>query len=222
MTALRSRLLFPFDPAAWVRNAISCEHAWSTALNNESTVRSPEIVPGRDGSTIQTGIGQIPDATLKALVNKRDLGVWTEMFSDGVLDLVEAGVINGKYKTIHPNKISASFTLGSKRLYDFINRNPAFTFHPSDLINDPIRISRQHKMVAINSALEVDLTGQVCADSIGTRFYSGIGGQVDFIRGASMCPGGKPIIALPSTAKKGELSRIAATLTEVGCGGFRG
>lgn len=167
-----------------------------------------------DGSTIQTGIGQIPDATLKALVNKRDLGVWTEMFSDGVMDLVEAGVINGKYKTIHPNKISASFTLGSRRLYDFINRNPAFTFQPSDLINDPMRIARQHKMVAINSALEVDLTGQVCADSIGTRFYSGIGGQVDFIRGASMCPGGKPIIALPSTAKRGELSRISATLTE--------
>ena len=167
-----------------------------------------------DGSTIQMGIGQIPDATLRALTGKRDLGVWTEMFSDGVIDLVEQGVITGKYKTIHPKKISASFTIGTKRLYDFIRRNPRFTFHPSDLINDPVKIAQQHKMVAINSALEVDFTGQVCADSIGTKFYSGIGGQVDFIRGAAMCPGGKPTIALPSMAKHGSVSRIVATLTE--------
>lgn len=167
-----------------------------------------------DGCTIQTGIGLIPDATLKALEDKKDLGLWTEMFSDGVLDLIEAGVINGKYKTIHPHKVSSSFTFGSQRLYDYVHRNPAFTFHPSDYINDPIRISRQHKMVAINSALQVDLTGQVCADSLGTKFYSGIGGQVDFIRGASMCPGGRPIIALPSTARGGKVSRIAATLSE--------
>ena len=167
-----------------------------------------------DGNTLQTGIGQIPDATLKELFDKRDLGVWTEMFSDGVLDLVEAGVITGKYKTIHPGKISSSFTFGSKRLYDFLHRNPGFTFHPSDFINDPIRIAKQHQMVAINSALEVDLTGQVCADSIGTKFYSGIGGQVDFIRGASMCPGGKPIIALPATAKGGTVSRISSVLTQ--------
>jgi acyl-CoA hydrolase/GNAT superfamily N-acetyltransferase len=167
-----------------------------------------------DGCTIQTGIGQIPDATLKALADKNDLGLWTEMFSDGVLDLIEAGVINGRYKTIHPHKVSSSFTFGSQRLYDFVHRNPAFTFHPSDYINDPVRVARQHKMVAINSALQVDLTGQVCADSLGTKFYSGIGGQVDFIRGASMCPGGKPIIALPSTASGGRVSRIAATLSE--------
>lgn len=165
-------------------------------------------------STLQMGIGAIPDATLKALTGKKDLGIWTEMFSDGVLELIEAGVITGKYKTTHPGKVSSSFTFGSPRLYDYIDRNPLFTFHPSDFINDPVRISQQHRMIAVNSALEVDLTGQVCADSIGTRFYSGIGGQVDFIRGASMCPGGKPIIALPSTAKGGTVSRIAATLTE--------
>jgi acyl-CoA hydrolase/GNAT superfamily N-acetyltransferase len=167
-----------------------------------------------DGSTLQTGIGQLPDATLKALSDKRDLGLWTEMFSDGVIDLIEAGVITGKFKTIHRGKISASFTFGTQRLYDYLDHNPLFTFHGSDFINNPIEISKQHKMVAINSALEVDLTGQVCADSIGTKFYSGIGGQVDFIRGASMCPGGKPIIALRSTAKDGTLSRIVPTLTK--------
>lgn len=165
-----------------------------------------------DGMTIQVGIGQIPDAALKALESKKDLGVWTEMFSDGVIDLIENGNITGKYKTIHPNKVTSSFTFGSKRLYDYVNCNPTFTMHPSDYTNNPIHIAQQHKMVAINSALQIDLTGQVCADSIGTRFYSGIGGQVDFIRGASMCPGGKPIIAVRSTAKRGEVSRIAATL----------
>lgn len=167
-----------------------------------------------DGSTLQAGIGMIPDAVLKALGDKRDLGVWTEMFSDGVLDLIEGGVVTGRYKTIHPNKITSSFTFGSRRLYDYLDRNPLFTFHPSDYVNNPIHIAQQHKMVAINSALEVDLTGQVCADSIGTKFYSGIGGQVDFIRGAAMCPGGKPVIALRSTAKGGELSRIVPTLTK--------
>jgi RimJ/RimL family protein N-acetyltransferase len=167
-----------------------------------------------DGSTLQAGIGAIPDAVLRALTHKRDLGVWTEMFSDGVIDLIEAGVITGRYKTIHPGKITSSFTFGTRRLYQYIDRNPLFTFQPSDYVNDPIHIAQQHKMVAINSALEVDLTGQVCADSIGTRFYSGIGGQVDFIRGASMCPGGKPIIALRSTAKRDSISRIVPTLTK--------
>lgn len=166
-----------------------------------------------NGTTIQMGIGQIPDAVLKALANHKDLGVWTEMFSDGVLDLIESGVVNGKNKTIHPGKVSASFSFGSARLYKALHNNPTFTFHPSDYINDPVRVARQHRMVAINSALEVDLTGQVCADSIGTKFFSGIGGQVDFIRGASMSKGGTPIIALPSTAKGGTISRIAATLS---------
>jgi acyl-CoA hydrolase/RimJ/RimL family protein N-acetyltransferase len=167
-----------------------------------------------DGSTLQAGIGMIPDAVLRALTDKRDLGVWTEMFSDGVLDLIDAGVITGRYKTIHPGKVTSSFTFGSRRLYDYIDRNPLFTFQPTDYVNDPRRIAEQHKMVAINSAIQVDLTGQVCADSIGTRFYSGIGGQVDFIRGASMCPDGKPVIALRSTAKGGSISRIVPTLTE--------
>ncbi len=167
-----------------------------------------------DRSTLQLGIGAIPDAVLLALGDKRDLGLWTEMFSDGVLPLIESGVINGKYKAEHPGKISSSFSFGSQRLYEFVDGNPLFTFHPSDLINNPLRIAQQHLMVSVNSALEVDLTGQVCADSIGTKFFSGIGGQVDFVRGASMCPGGKPIIALPSTAKSGTISRISATLTE--------
>jgi RimJ/RimL family protein N-acetyltransferase len=134
------------------------------------------------------------------------------MFSDGVIDLIENGNITGRYKTIHPNKVSASFACGTKRLYEFVDRNATFTFHPSDYINDPIRVARQHKMVAINGALQIDLTGQVCADSIGTKFYSGIGGQVDFIRGASMSPGGKPIVAMRSTAKDEQVSRIVASL----------
>lgn len=170
-----------------------------------------------DGATLQAGIGQIPDAALRALGNKKDLGVWTEMFSDGVIDLIESGNITGKYKAIHPRKVTSSFTFGTQRVYDFIDRNPIFTFHPSDYVNNPLNIARQHKMVAINSALQVDLTGQVCADSIGSKFYSGIGGQVDFIRGASMCPGGVPIIALRSTAMGGKLSRIVPTL-DVGAG----
>lgn len=167
-----------------------------------------------DRATLQVGIGQIPDAVVAALTNRKDLGVWTEMFSDGVVDLIENGNVTNRYKTIHPHKVSSSFTFGTRRLYEFVNRNPMFTFQPSDLINDPIQIARQHKMVAINSALQIDLTGQVCADSIGTKFYSGIGGQVDFIRGASMCPGGKPVIAIRSTACDGKLSRIVATLSE--------
>jgi len=167
-----------------------------------------------DGSTLQVGIGQIPDASLKALEGKKDLGIWSEMFSDGVIDLIENGNITGRYKTIHPNKVSASFTFGSRNLYRYVDRNPIFTLHPSDYINDPVRVARQHKMVAINTALQIDLTGQVCADSIGTKFYSGIGGQVDFIRGASMSPGGKPIVAMPSTALDGQVSRIVASLDQ--------
>jgi acyl-CoA hydrolase/GNAT superfamily N-acetyltransferase len=167
-----------------------------------------------DGATIQAGIGQIPDAVLAALGDKKDLGVWTEMMPDGVVDLVRAGNVTGRYCTLAPGKVAASFTFGSRETYEYIDGNPMFEFRPSDRINDPQRIARQHRMVAINAALQVDLTGQVCADSIGTRFYSGIGGQVDFIRGASMCPGGTPVIAMRSTARDGELSRIVATLDE--------
>jgi len=167
-----------------------------------------------DTSTLQLGIGEVPNAILDALDDRKDLGIWTEMFSDGAMDLIESGNITGKYTTTHPSKVSASFTFGSQRLYEFLDHNPIFTFHPSDVINNPIHIAEQHRMVAVNSALQVDVTGQVCADSIGGKFYSGIGGQVDFIRGASMCPGGKPIIAMRSTAKGGKLSRIVAALDE--------
>lgn len=165
-----------------------------------------------DGSTLQLGIGTIPDAVLACLGDKKDLGIHTEMFAEGVIDLVNRGVINGRCKTIHPGKIVASFVMGTRRMYDFIDNNPMCEFHPTEYTNDPFRIARNDKMVAINSALEVDLTGQVCADSLGEYFYSGIGGQVDFIRGASRSKGGKPIIALPSTAKGGEYSRIVSDL----------
>jgi acyl-CoA hydrolase/GNAT superfamily N-acetyltransferase len=165
-----------------------------------------------DGSTIQVGIGQVPDAVSRELRSKKDLGCWTEMLPDGVTELMENGNITGRYKTIEPRRVSASFAMGEKRTYDFLNRNPGVAFHPSDYINDPINIAKQHKMVAINGAMQIDLTGQVCSDSIGTKFYSGIGGQVDFIRGASMSRDGKPIIAVRSTAKGGTVSKIVATL----------
>lgn len=167
-----------------------------------------------DGSTIQVGIGQIPDAVAEALRDKKDLGVWTEMLSEGLIDLIENGNVTGRYKTIQPNKATASFTFGTRRTYEFVNANPAFAFHPSDFVNDPARIAQQHKMVAINTALQIDLTGQVCSDSIGTKFYSGIGGQVDFIRGASMAESGKPILAIRSTARDGAISKLVATLDE--------
>ncbi len=167
-----------------------------------------------DGSTLQLGIGEIPDAVLYYLGNKKDLGIHTEMVSDGVVELIEKGVINNEKKTLHPGKVIVGFVLGTRRLYDFINNNPIFEFHPSRYTNDPFIISRNEKQIAINSALEVDLTGQVCADSIGYNFYSGIGGQVDFIRGAARSKGGKPIIALPSTAKNDSLSRIVPHLKE--------
>jgi acyl-CoA hydrolase/GNAT superfamily N-acetyltransferase len=168
----------------------------------------------QDGSTLQLGIGTIPDAVLSCLGDKKDLGIHTEMFSDGVIELVEKGVINGSRKNIHKGKIVASFVIGTRRLYDFIDNNPMCEFHPSEFTNDPFRIAQNDRVVAINSDLQVDLTGQVCADSLGSYFYSGIGGQVDFIRGASRSHEGRPIIALPSTAAGGKISRIAPTLTE--------
>lgn len=165
-----------------------------------------------EGATLQLGIGAIPDAVLLELGSHRNLGVHTEMLSDGAVPLIESGVINGSMKSIHRGKIILGFVLGSKKLFDFVNNNPMFEFHPSRYTNDPYVISANNKMVAINSALQVDITGQVCADSIGNYFYSGIGGQVDFIRGASSCKGGKPIIAMPATAKNGEISRIVPIL----------
>lgn len=168
----------------------------------------------QDGSTLQMGIGSIPDAVLYNLKGKRDLGVHSEMFSDGVMELVEAGLINNERKTIHRGKIVASFILGSQRLYRFVDNNPIIEMHPIDYTNDPFIISQNDNMMAINSAIQVDLTGQVCADSIGFTFYSGVGGQIDFVRGAARSRGGKPIIALPSTAANGTISRIAPHLNE--------
>jgi acyl-CoA hydrolase/RimJ/RimL family protein N-acetyltransferase len=167
-----------------------------------------------DGSTLQMGIGTIPDSILASLGDRRDLGIHTEMLSDGVIDLVEAGVLTCARKTLHQGKIIASFVMGTKRLYDWVDHNPFIEFHPSHYVNDPFIVSQNDKMVAINSALEIDLTGQVCSDSIGYLFYSGIGGQVDMIRGAARSRGGKPIIALPSTAKDGTVSRIVSRLSE--------
>ena len=174
-----------------------------------------DLIP--NGATMQMGIGEIPDAVLLYLRDKRDLGVHTELFSDGVIELIESGVLTNAAKTIHRGKIITGFALGSQRLYDYMDNNPIFEFHPQDYVNDPFVIAQNTKQVAINSALEVDLTGQVCADSIGTQFYSGVGGQLDFIYGASRSAGGVPIIALPATAKDGTISRIVPTL-KVGAG----
>jgi acetyl-CoA hydrolase len=169
-----------------------------------------------DGSTLQMGIGGIPDAVLTFLETKRDLGIHTELFSDGVIDLVERGIINGERKTLHSGKIVAGFMLGTQRLYDFVHDNPIIELHPTEYVNDPFLIAQNDRMVAINSAIEIDLTGQVCADSIGPRLYSGVGGQVDFIYGASRSKGGKPIIGMPSAAEiKGQpVSKIVPMLKQ--------
>jgi 4-hydroxybutyrate CoA-transferase len=167
-----------------------------------------------DGATLQLGIGAIPDAVLTYLSARRDLGVHTEMFSDGILPLIEQGVITNAKKTLHRQKIVATFAFGTKKLYDFVHNNPMIEFRPSHYVNDPFVISQNDNLCAINSALEVDLTGQVCAESIGPMFYSGFGGQADFMRGAARSKNGKPIIALPSTARDGSISRIVPTLKE--------
>jgi len=166
------------------------------------------------GACLQMGIGKIPNAVLRMLGNKRHLGVHTEMFSDGLLPLLENGNVDNTRKNLLPGKTVTSFVMGTRKLYDYVDDNPTVEFRPSDFANDPRNVSRNDNVIAVNSALQVDLTGQVCADSLGFDFYSGIGGQVDFIRGAAMSRGGKPIIALPSTAKKGELSRIVPCLDE--------
>ena len=178
--------------------------------------RIGELVAGlvEDGSTLQMGIGAIPDAVLSRLHDRHDLGVHTEMFSDRMVDLVEAGAVNNRMKAVFPGRIVTSFVIGSQRVFDFVDDNSEVEFIGADQSNDTGRIGRNPKVVAINSAIQVDLTGQVCADSIGPRIYSGIGGQMDFIRGAARSAGGKPIIALPSTAAGGTVSRIVPTLTE--------
>jgi acyl-CoA hydrolase len=176
--------------------------------------RIGEIIAGlvEDGATLQIGIGAIPEAALARLKDKRDLGIHTEMFSDRVVDLVEAGAVTNRHKCVHPGRLVTSFVFGTRRLYDFVGDNPLVEFHPCDRTNDTSIIRKNPKVHAINSALQIDLTGQVCADSIGHRIYSGIGGQMDFMRGAALSPGGKAILAVSSTARDGQLSRIVPEL----------
>jgi acyl-CoA hydrolase len=170
-----------------------------------------------DGATLQTGIGGIPDAVLACLGDRRDLGIHSELVGDGVIELMESGVLNGERKSIHRGKAVLSFVLGSQRIIDYIHENPAFEFRPISYTNDPFVVAQNDRMVAINAALQVDLTGQVCSDSLGTKPYSGFGGQVDFIRGAARSKGGVPIIVLPATARHGAVSRIVPML-EPGAG----
>lgn len=187
-----------------------------TPAPNETTRRIARYVARlvEDGSTIEFGIGRIPQAVAEFLRDKKDLGIHTEMFSDWIIDLVESGAVTCARKNINRNKIVASFCMGTRRLYDYVDNNPFFEFHPSEYVNDPFVIAQHDKMVAVNVGLEIDLTGQVCADSLGYRFYSGIGGQVDFNRGAARSKGGKAIIALPATACDGAVSRIVSHLAE--------
>lgn len=171
-----------------------------------------DMIP--DGATLQLGIGGIPDAVLSLLKGKKDLGIHTEMISDGLMKALEQGIITGAKKTLHPGKVVGTFVLGTKNLYDIVNDNPLLELHPVDHTNDPFIVAQNDNMIAINSAIEVDLTGQVCSDSIGTYIFSGFGGQLDFIRGAAASKGGKPIIALPSTTKNDTISRIVPKLKE--------
>lgn len=182
----------------------------------DTTRQIAEYVAGlvEDGCTLEFGIGRIPQALLGFLKGKKDLGVHTEMVTDGIIDLIESGAVTGARKTIDRGKVVASFALGTRKLYDYLDNNPLFSFHPTEYVNDPFVIRQQNKMVAVNTALEIDLTGQVCADSIGSKFFSGVGGQVDFNRGAAKSRGGKAIIAMPSTAKGGTVSRIMTHLSE--------
>ena len=165
-----------------------------------------------DGATLQTGIGGVPDGVLACLAHKKDLGMHTEMFSDGAIPLIESGVINNQAKTINKGKLITSFVLGTKKIFDFVHQNPLIEFHPNRYVCDPYVIGQHDNMVAINSAMQVDFTGQVCSDSIGATIYSGFGGQLDFIRGAGRSKGGRPILALPATAKDGTISRIVPVL----------
>ncbi len=188
------------------------EHA--PTVETDTDARIGEIVADlvEDQSCLQLGIGSIPDAVARRLNNKHDLGIHTEMFSDGVMHLIEAGVVTNRFKSIHPGRTVTSFISGTRQLYDFVDDNPLIEFHPCDRTNDTSLLRKIERVVAINSALQIDLSGQVCADSLGHRIYSGIGGQMDFIRGAAISHGGKPIIALPSTAAGGRVSRIVPEL----------
>lgn len=195
-----------------VEEAIFCNET-SPITQNEAKIGAHIASLVEDRSTLQMGIGSIPNAALKHLAGHKDLGLHTEMFSDGVIDLIESGAINCRYKGVAKGRALATFLIGSQRLYDFVHNNPFIEMRESSFVNDTAVIRRNPKMVAINSAIEVDMTGQVCADSIGTKMYSGVGGQMDFIRGASLSEGGKAIIALPSVTKNGE-SRIVACLKQ--------
>ncbi len=187
------------------------EHPQGTLGEQERAIGHHVAALVEDGATLQMGIGSIPDAVLAELTNHRHLGIHSEMVSDGILPLVESGVIDGTKKAVHPGKVVAGFAVGSRGLYDFLDDNPAVAMLDIGYVNDPNVIRRNPKVTAINSAIEIDLTGQVCADSIGTRMYSGIGGQMDFLRGAAISPGGKPVVALPSITSKG-ISRIVPLL----------
>jgi acyl-CoA hydrolase len=182
----------------------------ATELQRRIARNVASLIP--DGATLQVGIGGIPDAVLGFLGDRQDLGIHSEMCSDGVIPLIEAGVINGERKTLHRAKAVVGFVMGTQPLFDFIHNNPLFEFRPISYTNDPFIIAQNERMIAINSAIEVDLTGQVCSDSIGTRPYSGFGGQLDFVRGAARSQGGKPVIALPATARDGSVSRIVPVL----------
>ncbi len=199
-----------------IRFGVACddplpEHRQPVHSEEEKAIAAHVSGLIEDGSTLQMGIGAIPDAVLAALRSHRDLGIHTEMFSDGIIDLVNGGVITGRLKKNHPGKVVAGFVMGTRRLYDFVHDNPQVAMLDIAYVNDTAVIRRNPRVVAINSAIEVDLTGQICADSIGERQYSGVGGQMDFMRGASLSPGGKPIIALPSMTSRG-VSRIVAHL----------
>jgi 4-hydroxybutyrate CoA-transferase len=206
--------LVPFDRIdAFVHtNRPLHQHPLSTPSPVDDAIGEHVAALVDDGATLQMGIGAIPDATLRRLHNKHDLGVHTEMFSDGIVDLVEGGVITNRRKHVHAGRLVTSFVVGTERLYRFVADNPFVEFHPCDRTNDTALIRKNEKVVAINSAIEIDLSGQVVADSMGFRIYSGIGGQMDFIRGAALSPGGKPIIALPSTAAGGSVSRIVSSI----------
>ncbi len=181
-----------------------------TGVEKEIARHIAGLIP--DGACLQLGIGGIPDAVLRFLEDKRDLGVHTEMFTEGLPELMDRGIVTCERKNFHPGKVVAGFILGSQQLYDFVHDNAQIELYPTDYVNNPFNIARNDNMVAINAALQVDLTGQVCADSIGEQIYSGFGGQVDFIRGAAMSKGGLPITALPATARGGTVSRIVPTL----------
>jgi len=199
---------------AWTRtNRPLIEHEIEHETEVEAEIGRLVANLVEDGSTLQMGIGAIPDAALSRMMEKRELGVHTEMFSDRVVDLVEAGVITNSRKRVHPGRIVTSFITGTRRLFDFVHDNPTVEFHPCDYTNDTSIIRRNDRVVAINSALQTDLTGQICADSIGHRIYSGIGGQMDFVRGAALSRGGKPVLAFRSTACSGKVSRIVSELS---------